>query len=220
MTAPVAETIRVAVVEDIPDLRDQLTALVSGAPGLAHVGTASTGEEALTLLPTTGPDVVLMDIGLPGISGVECVRLLRPLLPRTNFMMLTVMEDHQSVFAALRAGATGYLVKSAAWERVVEAIRELHAGGSPMTSSIARDVIRVLVDAAPNEPEPEARLTIREEEVLRAAAAGQRYKDIAVSMGVSVNTVRTHVYRIYRKLQVANKAEAMRRFGRDADGRR
>lgn len=205
--------IRVALVEDHNDIRRDLAALLEADPGLSPAGIVATAEEALTVLPAACPDVVLMDIGLPGMSGVEAVRHLRPLLPAANFMMLTVFADHAQVFAALQAGATGYLVKGSTWERVAESIRELHAGGSPMSSSIARSVIRAMFSTPAERPESE-RLSFREEEVLRALSSGKRYKEIAADLGLSVHTVRTHIHRIYEKLQVSNKAEAARFFQR------
>lgn len=203
-TAP----IYVAIVEDMDDLRRELSGLVSTDAGFKHVGAAASGEDAISLLPSLKPDVVLMDIGLPGISGVECVRRLKPLMPKTNFMMLTIFEDHEQVCAALMSGATGYLVKGSPWDRVRESIAELHAGGSPMTSSIAREVIRSMVRFQSGLGMEQFRLSLREEEVLRALASGRRYKEIAVQFSLSPHTVRTHIHRIYQKLHVRNKTQA------------
>lgn len=208
---PSAPITRVALVEDIANIREELQQLVAGTPELELHGVATTGEEALTLLPPLRPDVVLMDIGLPGISGIECVRQLKEILPATEFMMLTILEDHESVYASLQAGATGYLVKGLAAGRLAESIRELRAGGSPMSSSIARRVVQRLIRPEPL-PLPENQLSLREEQVLRMLAAGQRYKEIAADLGLSVHTVRTHIHRIYGKLQAQTKAEAVRKF--------
>ncbi len=155
-----------------------------------------------------------MDIGLPGLSGVDCVRELKPRLPGTDFMMLTIFEDQEQVFAALRAGATGYLVKGSPWERLREAIRELHAGGSPMSSSIAREVIRAMLQADRDPVPDDRRLSLREEEVLRSLAKGRRYKEIAADLGLSLHTVRTHIHHIYQKLHVTNKSGAAAAFRR------
>ena len=202
---------RVAIVEDIANIRAELIELISGAGELELACVAASGEEALTAIPPTTPDVVLMDIGLPGISGVECVQQLKELLPETEFMMLTVFEDHELVYASLQAGATGYLVKGLAPERLLEMIRELRAGGSPMSSSIARRVVQRLLRPEASAV-PESQLSLREEEILRMLASGQRYKEIADGLGLSVHTVRTHIHRIYRKLQAQTKAEAVRKF--------
>lgn len=209
--ASLSDAIRVAIVEDIATLRAELCELISGTRELVLCAVASTGEEALELIPRALPHVVLMDIGLPGMSGVECVRRLKELVPETEFMMLTIFEDHESVYASLQAGATGYLVKGLASERLLEMIRELRAGGSPMSSSIARRVVQRLIAPVTTAP-PETLLSLREEEVLRMLASGQRYKEIAGSLGLSVHTVRTHIHRIYKKLQARTKAEAVQKF--------
>lgn len=214
----ISSLIRVAIVEDLHEIREELSGLVSADPVLQNVGVAASGEEALDLLPNIKPHVVLMDIGLPGISGVECVRHLKPLLPATNFMMLTIFEDHAQVYASLKAGATGYLVKGSGWERLLEAVRELHEGGSPMSSSIARQVIRTLLRSENEPPIQDRQLSVREEEVLRALAKGRRYKEIAADFGLSIHTVRTHIHRIYQKLHVQNKAEASEVFRRKGNG--
>ena len=203
--------IRVALVEDIAAIRESLKTLISESAGLELVGAAVSGEEALDLLPALQPDVVLMDIVLPKMSGVECVRLLKETLPEVEFMMLTIIEEHASVFASLQAGATGYLVKGLAGSRLVEAIRELHAGGAPMSSSIARRVIQRMLKSEDAEP-PESNLSFREQEVLQLLASGQRYKEIADSLNLSAHTVRTHIHHIYGKLQARTKAEAIRIF--------
>ena len=203
---------RVAMVEDIAGIRENLMTLVANSAGLELAGVAGTGEAALEIFPALKPDVVLMDIELgDGISGIECVRQLKEILPATEFMMLTVFADHASVYDSLRAGATGYLVKGLAAERLLDSIAELRAGGSPMSSSIARRVVQNLI-----RPEaqllPESRLSLREEEVLKALAGGSRYKEIADAFGLSVHTVRTHIHRIYQKLHVQNRAEAAAAF--------
>jgi DNA-binding NarL/FixJ family response regulator len=208
--------IRVALVEDFPDIRAELAALIAMDNTMEPAGVCASGEEAFELLPKTNPDVVLMDIGLPGISGVECVRLLRPLIPFANFLMLTIFKDHEQVHAALKAGATGYLLKGVSWDRLCGAIHELHAGESPISSSIARELIRTMVGGPVNRPE-EGCISLREEEILRSLAQGRRYKEIAVDFGLSVHTVRTHIHRIYKKLHVQSKMEAVNVFRRQPD---
>ena len=205
--------IRVALVEDFPEIRAELAALIAADDAMEPAGVSESGEEALEILPKTNPDVVLVDIGLPGMSGIECVRLLRPLLPCANFLMLTIFEDHDQVHAALKAGATGYLVKGVSWDRLREAIQELHAGESPISSSIARELIRAMVGGPVQRPE-ESRLSLREEEILRALAGGRRYKEIAAGFDLSVHTVRTHIHRIYKKLHVQSKMEAVSHYRR------
>lgn len=203
---------RVALVEDKPSLVTALSALISATPGFEVVATANSGEEALETIPALAPQIVLMDLQLPEMSGVECVERLKKILPETEFMILTVFEDHEQVFASLRAGASGYLVKGLGSEKLIEAIRELRDGGSPMSSFIARKV--ALSFRQPLAAGGCESLSMREEEVLRALSAGRRYKEIADDLGVSAHTVRTHLRRIYKKLHVRTKAEAARAYRR------
>ncbi len=203
--------IAVAIVEDNRDLLESLRKLVNDTAELDCVATCPDGETALRRLPPLRPDVVLMDIALPGMSGVDCIRQLKPLLPQTQVMMLTVLEDYDQIFQSLRAGATGYLLKDAASQKLVESIRDLHAGGSPMSNSIARKVVVAFRELG-SSAGPESALSLREEEVLRRLARGHRYKEIAAEPGVAADTVRTHVQNIYKKLHVHSKAEAVRRL--------
>lgn len=208
-----AGSLRVGVVEDITELREMLAGLLAASEGFECVGAWATGEGALEGLPGVSPRVVLMDIQLPGLSGVECVRRLKPVMPGTEFLMHTVFEDDDRVFEALAAGATGYLVKRTRPEALLDAIRELDTGGSPMSGSIARRVVqtfagRPVVDTGVSV----AALSVREQEVLERLSAGRRYKEIAEELSLSVHTVRTHLHRIYEKLQVHTKAAAIQRF--------
>jgi len=202
------KTIKVAVVEDSPDEREALFFLVRGSPGFTCVAACRNAEECLEKLPPLKPDVVLMDIGLPGISGIECIGRLKRLLPDTQMMMLTVFEDHDRIFQALSAGAAGYLVKKTAPAKLLEAIQELRAGGAPMSGQIARQVV-----AAFQKPPPQcaalAELSPREREILADLAQGFLYKEIADKIGISINTVRTHIGKIYEKLQVRSRTEAI-----------
>jgi DNA-binding NarL/FixJ family response regulator len=201
------EPIRVAVVEDQADQRERLVQLLTNAEGLRLVACCSSAEDALVSLPDAMPDVVLMDIQLPGISGIECVRRLRSQMPSSQFMMLTVFEDHERIFQSLSAGAAGYLLKKTTEAKVLEAIAELHAGGAPMSGQIARQVISSFHTAPAAAPAEQ--LTPMEQEVLRQLARGLLYKEVALGLGVSVSTVRTHVWHIYQKLHAHNRTEAI-----------
>jgi DNA-binding NarL/FixJ family response regulator len=199
--------IRVAIVEDCIDEREALFYLINGTAGFCCVGALSSGEEALAKLPPATPDVILMDIGLPGISGIDCIRAFRTSLPKARIMMLTVLADHDRIFQALRAGASGYLLKGTAPAKLLEAVQELHGGGAPMSAPIAREVI-----AAFHEPRPaveSAQLTQRENEILSLLALGCPYKEIADRLVIHIGTVRTHIARIYDKLHVHSRHEAV-----------
>lgn len=212
-THPISAPIRVALVEDLIHLRSDLAELLKLDPQISVVAVVGDGLEAIEQLPESGAEVVLMDIGLPGIDGVECVRQLKPLMPKAEFMMVTVFEDHEKVMASLIAGATGYLVKSASWDRLKEAIVDLHRGGSPMSSSIARRILKNLIQPRPHATSLlDAGLSLREEEVLQLLAQGRRYKEIADHLAISPHTVRAHIHSIYEKLQVRSKAEAVNQY--------
>ncbi len=200
--------IRVAIVEDGAEDLEQLKRLLSAAPGYSCVAACATSDEALQTLPGAQPDIVLMDIMLPGISGIECVQRLAPALPHTQFMMLTVLEDHDLIFRSLAAGATGYLLKKTPPPKLLEAIRELHAGGAPMSGQVARKVVAAFRQSPAASP-PSPKLSPAEQEVLQKLARGLLYKEVADEMRISVSTVRTHVWHIYRKLQVHNRTEAI-----------
>ena len=207
-TPIIPNPIRVALVEDILSLRQTIASLIQGTPGFFLAGTASTGEEAIERLPASSPNVVIMDIHLPKMNGIDCVRQLRDILPATEFMMLTVMEDDEVIFEALKAGATGYLVKREAGNQLLDSIRQLNAGGAPMSPSIARKVLNWMLNAA-SSPNPLQELTPTQMKVLKGLAAGQRNKEIAGNLGISEATVRTHCYNLYKKLQVNTRTEAV-----------
>jgi DNA-binding NarL/FixJ family response regulator len=210
MTAPetTVDAIKVAVVEDDSDVCHGLAMLIESAPGFTCVATCPSAEEALVGLPEKQPDVILMDIGLPGMSGIECIRKLKHILPRAQVMMLTVFDDHDRIFESLKAGATGYLIKKTAPENIVRSIRDLCAGGSPMSSQIARRVVEEF-QHPPRQSDAASQLTAREQEVLAKLAQGFLYKEIASAIGVSLETVRTHVRNIYSKLEVRSRTEAV-----------
>lgn len=200
--------IAVAIVEDSPDLLKSLASVIASTEDLECAGTFPGAEPALEGIPQLRPDVILMDIKLPGLSGIECTRRLKTLVPETQVMMLTILEDYEQIFQSLKAGATGYLLKQNIPERLLESIRELHAGGSPMSNSIARKVVLAFREMANGRPDPETSLSFREQEVLNHLARGHLYKRIADDLGLSYHTIRSHVQNIYKKLHIGSKAEA------------
>ncbi|HEY9174190.1 MAG TPA: response regulator transcription factor [Verrucomicrobiae bacterium] len=206
-------SIRVGIVEDDRSVRENLAAWIDQTPGFSCVAACASAEEALKRLPNSAPDVVLMDIHLPGQSGITCVVRLRRVLPQTQVIMLTVEEDSEQVFESLKAGATGYLVKHVTPEEILEAVAEVHRGGAPMSSHVARRVVAAFQQPTRTEAS-EAQLSSREEEILRLLAKGARSKEIAERLGISVGTVNTHVRHIYEKLHVRSRAEAVARLVR------
>jgi DNA-binding NarL/FixJ family response regulator len=203
--------LRVAVVEDNPQLRDELARLVSSADDMTVVGPFASGEAALAGLGPAKADVVLMDIQLPGMSGIECVRRLCERAPGLQVVMLTAFDDGYSVFESLKAGATGYVLKRAPSAQILEAVREVAQGGAPMTGAIARKVVQFFGRQA---PAPElSTLTERERDVLVALSRGQQYKEVAAELEISINTVRKHVRGLYDKLHVSSRLEAVRKLG-------
>ena len=203
--------IRLAMVEDKAAFRRGLSAILDLTPGLQCVGMYASGEEALAELPVAAPDIVLMDLNLPGISGTECTRELKLRMPTLQVVMLTIEEDSERVFAALRAGAAGYLLKNATPIEIIEGIQLVARGGSPMSAIIARRV----VESFHGTKEPSATrpaLSKREIEVLEMIALGKRIKEVAFEMGVSDTTIQTYLRRIYDKLQVHSQAEAVAKF--------
>jgi DNA-binding NarL/FixJ family response regulator len=205
------DQLRVGIVEDHPQFRPDLVTLVSGAGDMRVVGDFAAAEEALAKLPGLDPQVVLMDIHLPGISGIECVARLRTRLPQVHVVMLTAFDDALSIFESLKAGASGYLLKRAPAAQILGAIRDVAAGGAPMTGSVARLVVRFFNDRAPSASAD--LLSGRERAVAVALGEGQRYKEVAESLGISINTVRKHIRSIYDKLQVHSKVEMLAKLG-------
>ena len=203
--------ITVSIVEDNDQLRGTLARVLDRSDGFKCSSTYPSAEEALKGLPKTTPDVVLMDINLPGINGVECVRQLKALLPKTQVIMLTVYEDTDNIFNALAVGAAGYLLKRTKTEELLEAIREVNRGGSPMTTHIARKVTQSFQKFTPS-PQPTENLSQREQEVLDCLSQGFLYKEIAEKLGISYETVHTYIRRIYEKLQVRTRTEAVAKF--------
>ena len=203
-SSAIASKIGVVVVEDDPSVRKILCDWLSQAEGFVCLGNYGDGEAALAAIPHSKANVVLIDINLPGISGIECVRRLKPDFPQIQFVMLTVYEDANNIFAALEGGATGYLLKRTPREALITALREVDAGGSPMSSNIARKVVQSL-QHPPVQTKTEG-LSPRENEVLALLAQGYLYKEIADSIGISMPTVNTYIRRIYEKLHVHSRA--------------
>jgi DNA-binding NarL/FixJ family response regulator len=203
--------IKVAIVEDSEAVRATLSRVIARTDGMQCVSVYSNAEAALEGLPADAPDVVLMDINLPGMNGVECVRRLKQVAPGVQVIMLTVYEDTDNIFAALAAGATGYLLKRTPRDELVAAIRDVLQGGSPMTTHIARKVVQSFQRTAPA-AQPTENLTAREQQVLDCLAEGLIYKEIAEKLGVSYETVHTYIRRIYEKLQVRTRTEAVAKF--------
>jgi DNA-binding NarL/FixJ family response regulator len=204
-------TIRVAIVEDDEQVRENLAALIGGTEGFECVGTYSTGELIRETLPRRRPDVVLMDINLPGISGVECVRQLKSIAPEVNIVMLTVYDDSERIFQALQMGASGYLLKRSPSAEIVLAIEEVHRGGAPMSSYIARKVVQSFQRHSPSD-KPTENLTKRETDVLGYVARGYTNKEIAEALGLSTETVHGYLKTIYTKLHVRSRTEAAMKF--------
>lgn len=201
-------SIAVSIVEDDAGVRSTLGKLIDASPGFRCVSRHGSAEAALEELPKIKPDVTLMDINLPGLSGVECVRRLKPQLPGMQFIMLTVYQNTEHIFNALTAGATGYLLKQTPPAELLEAIRDVHAGGSPMSSHIARKIVQSFQPPVSNDPADQV-LSPREAQVLDLLAKGYLYKEIAERMQVSYATVHTHIRHIYEKLHVRSRTEAV-----------
>lgn len=200
-------SIKVAIAEDIDDIRSGLCLIINSTEGYECNCICKNGNEAIEKIPAYMPDVVLMDINMPGINGVEAVKILKQKLPSTQFMMCTVYEEDEHVFDSLKAGATGYILKKTPPAKLLEAITEIHSGGSPMSSTIARKIMTSFADNKIKQPIDD--LTEREKEILNHLARGMQYKAIAASLSLSVETVRTHIRNIYDKLQVHTKQEAI-----------
>lgn len=201
-------SIAVSIVEDNSQVRSSLAKLIDGSPGYRCVNKHGSAEEALKEIPKLRPQVVLMDINLPGINGVECARQLKPQLPGTQIIMLTVYQNTEHIFNALAAGATGYMLKQTPPAELLAAIKDVNAGGSPMSSHIARKIVQSF-QPTPAANAEAASLSPREAEVLNLLAKGFLYKEIAEQMGVSYATVHTHIRHVYEKLHVRSRTEAV-----------
>lgn len=203
--------ITVAIVDDDKDVRDGIAVLINGTSGYQCVGAYASAEEAIEQIPKSAIDVVLMDINMPQISGIECVTKLKLRQPSLQIMMLTSFEDDDKIFQSLLAGASGYLLKKTPPAKLLEAIEEIHKGGSPMSNQIARKVVETFQRSASPQDET-INLTQREQEILSHLAKGYRYKEIADALFISVETVRTHLRNIYDKLHVRSRTEAVLKY--------
>lgn len=203
--------IRIAIIEDNDDLRQTIEAILKREPGIDCVGTFESAENALLQIPSVNPAVVLMDIQLPGMNGVQCVRQLKPLLPNTQIIMLTVHDHTKSVFESLAAGASGFLLKPIRAAELVRAIEEVHAGGAPMTPNIARQVVQTFQKPALH-PDSAPELSTREHQVLELLSQGLLQKEIAHQLAISYHTVQSYTARIYEKLQVRSRSQAVAKY--------
>ncbi len=208
-----SKPIKIALVDDSPDLRENITGYLEAFPEFKCVNTYASAEEALAGLPKDAPDIVLMDINLGenAMDGIECVRRLKKMLPQVQVVMLTVFEDSQKIFRTLAAGASGYLLKRQRPEELVMAIKEVVAGGAPMSTSIARIVVKSFLSPHAHDGKAEE-LSEREQQVLEGLAQGLVYKQIADQLNVSIHTVRNYIRRIYEKLHVRTSAEAVAKY--------
>ena len=199
--------IKICIVEDLKEVREGMVSLLSLDERFEVLAAFTNAETAEEELPAWQPDIVIMDINLPGMSGIDCIKKVKGLCPATQFIMFTIYENDEKVFDALSAGASGYLLKRTALARIVEALIELHEGGAPMSTQIARKVInRLRVNETVDDLQV---LSARENEVLQLLAKGLLYKEIAEKLGISVGTIRQHIHKIYEKLHVQNRTEAI-----------
>lgn len=203
--------IAISIVEDIKDVREGLQRLIGSAPGFLCLSAYGTAEEALKDLPEMNPDIVLMDINLPGMNGIDCIGKIKSVCPRIQFMMFTIYEDSEQVFNALAAGASGYLLKNTPKQKILEALQELHKGGSPMSANIARKVVSYF-QKKETVPDTELQISPREKEVLELLSKGYLYKEIGDRLNIATGTVQQHIHKIYDKLHVHNRTEAVNKF--------
>lgn len=209
--------ISLVIVEDNKDVQEILKMFLGDLDEILLIDIVGTGRSGIDLIAQRHPDVVIMDIGLPDMSGLDCIKILKPQCPKTEFMVFTVSEEDENIFEAIKLGATSYLLKSETPNEILKAVNEVHQGGSAMTSSVARKVLNYykLQQTGGNKLEKQKKLyhiSDREEEVLKLLSEGLLYKEVAERMYISVKTLKSHIYRIYGKLQVGNKTEAINRY--------
>ena len=207
-------SISIAIVEDLDAVRNGLKDFISLNTDFLVLAAYKTGEEALVNLPQITPDIVIMDINLPGMNGIECIRQVKDKSPGTQFMMFTVYENDEKVFEALKAGASGYLLKSTGLLQIAESVQELHQGGSPMSANIARKLVNLFRETPKETPFMDL-LSPREKQILQLLAKGLLYKEISEQLQITTGTVRIHIHKIYDKLHVQNRTEAINKaFGK------
>lgn len=202
-------TIKLVIVEDLEEVTEGLSEFIRRDNDLQLLSAFRTAEAALLELPLLKPDIVIMDINLPGMTGIECIRQMKKTGPSMQFMMFTVYENNDQVFEALKAGASGYLLKKTPPLQIIEAVKDLYEGGSPMSAAIARKLVTIFQEQPTGANNEAAVLTPREKEVLELLAKGMLYKEIAEQLQISFHTVRQHIGKIYEKLHVQNKTEAI-----------
>lgn len=198
--------ISVSIAEDLPEIRVTLERLISNQPDMLLLSSSANGKDAVHAIVNAQPDVVIMDINMPGMSGIDCIKKIAADCPNTQFMIFTIYENDEKIFDALAAGASGYMLKKTPAEKMMEAIKELHNGGSPMSSMIARKVLGHFKQDKPMGLEV---LTNKENEILNLLAKGFLYKEIAAQLSITTGTVTQHIHKIYDKLHVSNKTEAI-----------
>jgi len=201
--------ISVSIVEDLPEIRSSLERLIKEQPDMLLFSVSSNAEDAMPEIIRTQPSIVIMDINMPGMNGIDCIRNIKSDCPETQFMIFTIYENDEKIFDALAAGASGYLLKKTPSEKMLEAIKELYNGGSPMSTPIARKVINHFKES--KKPGHE-NLTNKENEILNLLSKGFLYKEVAIKLAISVGTVTQHIHNIYGKLHVSNKTEAINKW--------
>jgi DNA-binding NarL/FixJ family response regulator len=203
------DLIKVSIVEDIPELRNGLLGLLQWDDRFEALSSHNDAESAIDPIIALQPDIVVMDINLPGITGIECIRKIKKDCPHTQFIMFTIYEDDEHLFDALEAGASGYILKKASHQKILDSIEELYNGGAPMSTPIARKVINRF--KKPETPDM-SNITEREKEVLTLLSKGLLYKEIGEQLHITTGTVKQHIHKIYEKLHVQNKTEAINKF--------
>ena len=204
--------IKVSFIEDDRDLNKTLKMMIDSAEGMSFVSSFLDGESACRQIPLNPPDVVLVDLGLPGMSGTECIARLKQSLPRLQFLVLTIKDQEDAIFGALKAGASGYLLKISSPSEIINGIKRLQDGGAPMSANIARKVVSYFQKGRIDENPYESLLTSREKEVLHLLSRGRFYKEIAGDLYISIETVKSHCHNIYEKLHVSSRTEALNKY--------